>query len=143
MYGSSHTVRHALGPCFNLNLTTHLQYDWLQITHKKNRVRIMYASVDGCAFWLPSTLQQQLRKKVDKPFTLVQCKCRMLEYEHLFHHHPGADSARSHVRPEQNTLISVFKLNSCKLCQFKDLRARGLELAVRRSVRAFNRNAQK
>ncbi len=102
----------------------------------------MYASVDGCAFWLPSTLQQQLRKKVDKPFTLVQCKCRMVEYEHLFHHHPGADSACSHVRPEQNTLISVFKLNSCKLCQFKDLRARGLELAVRRSVRAFNRNAQ-
>ncbi len=62
----------------------------------------MYASVDGCAFWLPSTLQQQrwgkkkLKNKIgDKPFTLVQCECRMLEYEHLFRHHPGADSART------------------------------------------------
>ncbi len=38
---------------------------------------------------------------------------------HLFRHHPGADSAHAQVRPEQHTLISVFKLNSCKLCQFK------------------------
>ncbi len=53
----------------------------------------MYASVDGRAFWLPNTLQQQRwekKKEVDKPFTLVQCECRMLEYEHLFRHHPGA-----------------------------------------------------
>ncbi len=73
----------------------------------------MYASVDGCAFWLPSTLQQQQLekkyKKVDKPFTLVQCECSMLEYEHAFHHHVGADSTRAQVRPEQHTLISVFK----------------------------------
>ncbi len=57
---------------------------------------------------------------------------------HLFRHHPGADSACAQVRPEQHTLISVFKLNSCKLCQFKHLRARGCELAraVRRFVRA-------
>ncbi len=80
-----------------------------------------------------------MEKKVDKPFTLVQCKCRMLEYGHLFRHHPGADSARAQVRPEQHTLISVFKLNSCKLCQFKHLRARG---CVRRFVRALIRNAQ-
>ncbi len=40
----------------------------------------------------------------------------MLEYEHLFRHHPGADGVRAQVRPEQHTLISVFKLNSCKLC---------------------------
>ncbi len=32
--------------------------------------------------------------------------------------------ARAQVRPEQHTLISVFKLNSCKLFQFKHLRAR-------------------
>ncbi len=57
----------------------------------------------------------------------------MLEYEHLFHHHPGADSVRAQVRPEQHTLISVFKLNSCKVCQFKHLRARGRELARARS----------
>ncbi len=50
-------------------------------------------------------------KKVDKPFTLVQCECPMLEYEHLFRHHPGSDSARAQVRPEQHTLIFVFKLN--------------------------------
>ncbi len=48
------------------------------------------------------------------------------------------------MRPEQHTLISVFKLNSCKLCQFKHLRARGRELprAVRRFVRALIRSAQ-
>ncbi len=44
-------------------------------------------------------------KKVDKAFTLVQSEC-MLEYEHLFRHHPGADGARAQVRPEQHT----FKL---------------------------------
>ncbi len=59
----------------------------------------------------------------------------MLEYGHLFRHHPGADSTRAQVRPEQHTLISVFKLNSSKLCQFKHLRARGCELA--RAVRRF------
>ncbi len=59
------------------------------------------------------------KKKLDKPFTLVQCEC-MLEYEHLC-----ADSAHAQVRLEQHTLISVFKLNSCKLCQFKHLRDRG------------------
>ncbi len=48
-------------------------------------------------------------KQVDKPFTLVQCECSMLEYEHVFHHHLGADSTRAQVRPEQHTLISVFK----------------------------------
>ncbi len=53
----------------------------------------------------------------------------MLEYEHLFRHDPGADSTHAQVRPEQHTLISVFKLNSFKLCQFKHLRARGCELA--------------
>ncbi len=52
-------------------------------------------------------------------FTLVQCEC-MLEYEHLF-------------RPEQHTLISVFKLNLCKICPFKYLRARGCSLARARS----------
>ncbi len=69
----------------------------------------------------------------------------MLEYERLFRHHPDADSARAQVRPEQHTLISVFKLNSCKLCQFKHLRARGRELArtVRRFVRALIRRARK
>ncbi len=105
-------VRHTLGPRFNLNLTTHLQYG----KKKKNRVRLMYVSVDGCAFWPPSTLQQQRWKKKWTNH-LVQCECCMLEYEHLFRHHPGADSARAQVRPEQHTLISVFKLNSCKLCQ--------------------------
>ncbi len=39
--------------------------------------------------------------------------------------HSGADSARVQVRHEQHTLISVFKLNSIKLCQFKHVRARG------------------
>ncbi len=58
----------------------------------------------------------------------IHCECHMLEYEHLFRHHPGADSARAQVRPEQHTLISVFKLNSCKLCQFKHLRARECKL---------------
>ncbi len=45
-------------------------------------------------------------KKEYKPFTLVQCE-RMLEYKHIFRHHPGADDARAQVRPEQHTLISV------------------------------------
>ncbi len=67
--------------------------------------------------------------RVDKPFTLVQCECRVLEYEHLFRHHPGADGARAQMRPEQHMLISMFKLNSCKLCQLKHLRARGCLLA--------------
>ncbi len=68
----------------------------------------MYVSVDGCAFWLPSTLQQQQKKKkMDKPFTLIQCKCLMLEYESSFRHHLGADGAHAQVRPEQHTLISV------------------------------------
>ncbi len=64
------------------------------------------------------------------PFTLVQCEC-MLEYEHLF-------------RPEQHTLISVFKLNLCKICPFKYLRARGCSLAraVKRFVPALIRSAQ-
>ncbi len=64
---------------------------------------------------------------------------------HLFRHHPGADSAHAQVRPEQHTLISVFKLNSCKLFQFKHLRARGRELThtVRRFVRALIRRARK
>ncbi len=84
------------------------------------------------------------KKFVDKPFTLVQCEFPMLDYEHLFRHHLGADSARAQVRPEQHTLISVFKLNSCKLCQFKHLRARGRELtrAVRRFERVLIRSAQ-
>ncbi len=47
---------------------------------------------------------------VDKAFTLVQCECCMLEYEHLFHHHLGADRERTGETP-QHTLISVFKLN--------------------------------
>ncbi len=61
---------------------------------------------------------------------------------HLFRHHPGADSVR--VRPEQHTLISVFKLNSCMLFQFKHLRAREHELArpMRRFVWALIRSAQ-
>ncbi len=52
--------------------------------------------------------------------------------------------AHAQVRPEQHTLISVFKLNSCKLCQFKHLRARGCEVtrAVRRCVRMLIRSAQ-
>ncbi len=87
----------------------------------------MYASANGCTFWFPSTSQQQRwgKKNVDKPFTVVQCWIMSC---HLFRHHPGADSARTQVRPEQHTLISVFKLNSCKLCQFKHLRAREREL---------------
>ncbi len=74
------------------------------------------------------------KKSVDKPFTLVQCECRMLDYELSF----------ILSSPEHHTLISVFKLNSCKLCQFKHLRARGCELtrAVRRFVRALIRSAQ-
>ncbi len=55
------------------------------------------------------------KKKVDKPFTLVHCECRMLEYEH----YSIITRVLIAVRPEQHTLISVFKLNSCKLCQFK------------------------
>ncbi len=67
----------------------------------------------------------------------------MLDYEHLFRHHPGADSARAQVTPEQHTLISVFKLNSRKLCQFKHLRARGRELtrSVRRCACAHQKRA--
>ncbi len=34
-------------------------------------------------------------RKKGVPLTLVQYKCHMLEYEHLFRHHPGADSART------------------------------------------------
>ncbi len=78
-------------------------------TEKKNRDWLMYASVDGCAFSLPSTLQQQRweTNKEDKPFTLVQC-------EHVCWNM----CIYSQVRPEQHTLISVFKISSCKLCQF-------------------------
>ncbi len=106
----------------------------------------MYASVDGCAFWFPSTLQQQRWKK--KTWTnhslLFNAVCWIMSC-HLFrHHHPGGDSVCTQVRPEQHTLISVFKLNSCKLCQFKHLRARGCELAraVRRFVHALIRSVQ-
>ncbi len=109
----------------------------------------MYVSVNGCAFWLPSTLQQQWWEKKKKKWTNhsllfnASAVCWNMSC-HLFHHHPGADSARAQVRPEQHTLISVFKLNSCKLCQLKHLRARGRELAraVRRFVRALIRSAQ-
>ncbi len=31
----------------------------------------------------------------------------MLEYEHLFRHHPGADGARAQVKPEQHVDIRV------------------------------------
>ncbi len=60
------------------------------------------------------------KKKVDKHSLLFNASsvCWIMSC-HLFRHHPGADSARAQVRPEQHTLISVFKLNSCKLCQFK------------------------
>ncbi len=101
----------------------------------------MYASVDGCTFWFPSTLQQQRWKK-KKTWTNhsllfnASAVCWIMSC-HLFRHHPGADSARAQVRPEQHTLISVFKLNSCKLCQFKHLRARGCSLA--RAVRSIIR----
>ncbi len=62
---------------------------WFVINkRKKNRFQLMYASVDVCTFWLPSTLQQQrnnkTKKTLDKPFTLIQCECRMLEYEQPF-----------------------------------------------------------
>ncbi len=107
----------------------------------------MYASVDGCAFWSPSTLQQQRwKKKTWTNHSLLfnaSAVCWIMSC-HLFRHHPGADSARAQVRPEQHTLISVFKLNSCKRCQFKHLRARGCELActVRRFVHALIRSAK-
>ncbi len=60
-------------------------------------------------------------KKSEQP--ILSCSMRVqyagLWAVYLFRHHPGADSARAQVRAEQHTLISVFKLNSCKLCQFK------------------------
>ncbi len=71
---------------------------------------------------LPSTLQQQRwKKKTWTNHSLLfnaSAVCWIMSC-HLFRHHPGADSARAQVRAEQHTLISVFKLNSCKLCQFK------------------------
>ncbi len=53
----------------------------------------------------------------------------MLDYD-LFRHHLGADSARAQVGPEQHTLISVFKLNSCKLCQRMRARARSEKMCA-------------
>ncbi len=79
--------------------------------------------------------EKNKQKKWTNHSLLFNASACMLEYEHLFRHHPGADSARAQVRPEQHTLISVFKLNSCKLCQFIHLRARGRELT--RAVRRF------
>ncbi len=64
----------------------------------------MYASVDGCAFSLPSTLQQQRWQK------------KRTNHSLLFN--ASAVWVRMLLRPEQHTLISVFKINSCKLCQF-------------------------
>ncbi len=63
---------------------------------------------------------------------------------HFFRHHPGADSARAHVRHEQHTLISMFKLSHVSVCQLKHLRARGRKLVctVRRFVRALMRSTQ-
>ncbi len=86
---------------------------------KMDRVRLMYVSVDGYAFWLPSTLLQQQRLKKTKQKKTWTDHSLMFNASavcwnmssHLFHHHPGADSARVQVRPEQHTLLSVFKLN--------------------------------
>ncbi len=52
--------------------------------------------------------------------------------------------ARTHRWDLNGTRWYRFKLNSCKLCQFKHLRARGCELAhaVRRFVRALVRSVQ-
>ncbi len=64
----------------------------------------------------------------------------------LYCHHPGVDSAWVQVRPEQHTLISVFKLNSFIPCQFQHSRARKHEWelvrAMRRSVCVLIRSAQ-
>ncbi len=88
----------------------------------------MYVSVNGCAFWLPSTLQKwtnhSLLFNVSSVCWIMSC--------HLFRHHPGADSTRAQVRPEQHMLISVFKLNSLSFASL-NIRARGRELA--RTVR--------
>ncbi len=52
--------------------------------------------------------------------------------------------AHAHRWDLNSTCWYLFKLNSCKLCQFKHLRARGRELthAVRRFVRALIRSTQ-
>ncbi len=104
----------------------------------------MYASVDGCAFWLPSTLQQQRWKKKWTNHSLLFNASAICWNMSIYSVITRVLIARAQVRPEQHTLISVFKLNSCKLCQFKHLRARGRELtrAMRRFVRALIRSAQ-
>ncbi len=58
------------------------------------------------------TITAMRKKKVDKPFTLVQCAVIYSVITRVL-------IVRAQVRPEQHTLISVFKLNSCKLCHFK------------------------
>ncbi len=60
---------------------------------------------------------------------------------HLFHHYPGVDSARAHLRPEQHTLLSVFILNSFKSCQLNIQEPQDMNEnlhAVRRSVKLKN-----
>ncbi len=39
--------------------------------------------------------EKKQKQTVDKPFSLVQSECRMLDYEHLFRHHPGAYSVHT------------------------------------------------
>ncbi len=51
---------------------------------------------------------------------VVQCEFRMLEYV-IYNVITRDDSTRSRVRPEQHTLISVFKLNSCNICRLNIL----------------------
>ncbi len=57
------------------------------------------------------------KKNVDKLFTLIQCECRMLEYEHLFRHHPGADSARAQVRRFVSVLIRSVQTRTSECAQ--------------------------
>ncbi len=46
-------------------------------------------------------------KKVDKPFTLIQCEC-LLEYEHLFRHAPGA-RAQVRLHMSKHILLVIIK----------------------------------
>ncbi len=105
-------------------------------THKTDSVLLICVSVSGYAFWLLNTLkQQQWRKKKKKTWTnqsLFVCS-NMTSY--LCHHHPGVVSTRAQVKPKQHTLVSVFKLNSFKPCQFKHLRSRRHEWELKRTVR--------
>ncbi len=97
----------------------------------------MYVSVNGCAFPVHyNNSDDKINKKImGTNHSLLFNASSVCWIMSIYSVITRVLIARAQVRPEQHTLISVFKLNSCKLCQFKhksqSSRAQWEDLCVR------------